>query len=304
MATILKLRWGQGAPMSFPMKRLVGTEAPRSCASCKSCKCAFSEEPLSRDVAGKEAVAVIDTVAIEEKPPMEHSKTLIKRWRVCAVVCLFLSRLRMTTKTVRMAVTDGQEVKSGPPSGFLQMPEDYLVEEAQKDLITKDGQEALEPLANENGQEALMPLAAKNGQEAVKPLANENGQEALKPLAAKNGQEAVKPLANENGQEAEKTVAIKNGQEVTSVTSPGCQQVTESNLKEVDLVNLNTMKLSNFIPIYKKVMDLLEGQIPLWAVGGHIMAKMKVPILDHSSPKPSCSCKKLTHEMVARTAWC
>ena len=186
----------------------------------------------------------------------------------------------MTTKNVRVAVTDGQEVKSGPPSGFLQMPEDYLVEEAQKDLITKDGQEALEPLANENGQEALMPLAAKNGQEAVKPLANENGQEA------------------------EKTVAIKDGQEVTSVTSPGCQQVTESNLKEVELVNLNTMKLSDFIPIYKKVMDLLEGQIPLWAVGGHIMAKMKVPILDHSSPKPSCSCKKLTHEMVARTAWC
>ena len=257
MATILKLRWGQGAPMSFPMKRLVGTEAPRSCASCKSCKCAFSEEPLSRDVAGKEAVAVIDTVAIEEKPPMEHSKTLIKKWRVCAVVCLFLNRLRMTTKTVRVAVTDGQEVKSGPPSGFLQMPEDYLVEEAQKDLIT-----------------------------------NEKGQEALE------------PLANENGQEAEKTVAIKNGQEVTSVTSPGCQQMTESNLKEVDLVNLNTMKLSNFIPIYKKVMELLEGQIPLWAVGGHIMAKMKVPILDHSSPKPSCSCKKLTHEMVARTAWC
>ena len=216
-----------------------------------------------------------------------------------------------------------------PPLGFLQMPEDYLVEEAQKDLITnekgqealeplanqngqeaveplapKNGQEAVKPLANENGQEALKPLAAKNGQEAVKPLANENGQEVLKPLAAKNGQEAVKPLANENGQEAEKTVAIKNGQEVTSVTSPGCQQITESNLKEVDLVNLNTMKLSNFIPIYKKVMDLFEGQIPLWAVGGHIMAKMKVPILDHSSPKPSCSCKKLTHEMVARTAWC
>ena len=114
----------------------------------------------------------------------------------------------------------------------------------------------------------------------------------------------MKPLAHKKGQEAVKPVAIKNGQEVTSITSPGCQQVTENNLKEEALVDLDIKKLSNFIPFCKKVMDLLEGEIPLWAVGGHIMAKMKFPILDHSSPKPSCSCKKLTHGMVARTAWC
>ena len=42
-----------------------------------------------------------------------------------------------------------------PPLGSCRcLREDYLVEEAQKALITKDGQEALEPLANENDQEA------------------------------------------------------------------------------------------------------------------------------------------------------
>ena len=281
MATISKLRWGYGAPMSFPKKEPMGTEAPRSCASCRSCKCAYSEEPLSQDVVSEGAVAVMETVAIVEKPSMEHKRTFTKKWRVCAKVCLFISRLKMTTKTVEVAVKDGQEVKSGPPSGFLQVAEDNLVEEAQKDLITSGPPPGLLQMTEDSLQEA-----------AVKPLANENGQESLKPLADENGQEAVKP------------VAIKNGQEVTSITSPGCQQVTENNLKEEALVDLDIKKLSNFIPFCKKVMDLLEGEIPLWAVGGHIMAKMKFPILDHSSPKPSCSCKKLTHGMVARTAWC
>ena len=305
MATISKLRWGYGAPMSFPKKEPMGTEAPRSCASCRSCKCAYSEEPLSQDVVSEGAVAVIETVAIVEKPSMEHKRTFTKKWRVCAKVCLFISRLKMTTKTVEVAVKDGQEVKSGPPSGFLQVAEDNLVEEAQKDLITSGPPPGLLQMTEDSLQEAAVkPLANENGQEAVKTLADENGQESLKPLANENGQEALKPLAHKKGQEAVKPVAIKNGQEVTSITSPGCQQVTESNLKEEALVDLDIKKLSDFIPFCKKVMDLLEGEIPLWAVGGHIMAKMKFPILDHSSPKPSCSCKKLTHGMVARTAWC
>ena len=94
--------------------------------------------PPPKEEMKRGAVAASCMVAIMEKPFIEYSTTLDRTLRVCGYVLLFVSRAKKkTTKTLSVAVKDGREVKSGPPPKFLQMAEDYLVEEAQKDLDIK-----------------------------------------------------------------------------------------------------------------------------------------------------------------------
>ena len=62
----------------------------------------------------------------------------LNRLRVCGYVFLILGKAReKTTQGQQVAIKEGQEVKSGPPPGFLQMTQNYLVEEAQANVDTK-----------------------------------------------------------------------------------------------------------------------------------------------------------------------
>jgi len=86
----------------------------------------------------KGTVAATCHVVVTKEPFIKYSSTLTRTQRVCGYVFLFLGRLRKkTTEGLQVAVKDGREVKSGPPPLFLQMAEDYLVEEAQRDLDIK-----------------------------------------------------------------------------------------------------------------------------------------------------------------------
>ena len=94
--------------------------------------------PPPQEEMKKGAVAATCNVATVKEPFIRYSTTLARTQRVCGYVFLFLCRLRKKTEEgLQVAIKDGREIRSGPPPMFLQMAEDYLVEEAQGDLDIK-----------------------------------------------------------------------------------------------------------------------------------------------------------------------
>ena len=94
--------------------------------------------PPPQEEMKKGAVAATCNVVTVKEPFIRYSTTLARTQRVCGYVFLFLSRLRKkTVEGLQVAIKDGREIRSGPPPMFLQMAEDYLVEEAQRDLDIK-----------------------------------------------------------------------------------------------------------------------------------------------------------------------
>jgi hypothetical protein len=94
--------------------------------------------PPPKEEMKKGAVAATCMVATMQEPFIKYSTTLNRTLRVCGYIFLFLCKARKkTTQALQVAIKEGREIKSGPPPKFLQMAENYLVEEAQQDLDIK-----------------------------------------------------------------------------------------------------------------------------------------------------------------------
>jgi Family of unknown function (DUF5641) len=96
-------------------------------------------EPPPLEEMRKGAVAVTCHVATANEPLIRYGPSLARTIRVAGYVFLFLCKARKrTTDGLQVATKDGRLIRSGPPPRYLQMAEDFLVEEDQKELCMRE----------------------------------------------------------------------------------------------------------------------------------------------------------------------
>jgi hypothetical protein len=92
-------------------------------------------EPPPTEELRKGTVVIACKVTTAEEPFIKYSSTLARTTRILGYVFLFACRARKkTTDGLQLAKRGGHQIKSTPPPKFLQVAEDFLIQEAQRGL--------------------------------------------------------------------------------------------------------------------------------------------------------------------------